>query len=51
MAQTKSLQDFQPLPVFQQTTNSNTTWIAVATVKTEPDGTTTQHSQIISKHS
>ncbi|NER50733.1 MAG: hypothetical protein F6J92_29490 [Symploca sp. SIO1A3] len=49
MSQTTTVQDFAPLPTYQQTTNSNATWIAVTTVKTDSDGSTTQRSQIISK--
>jgi len=49
MAQSTTQQDFQPLPQYKQTTSSNATWITVTTVKTEFDGSTTQHSQIISK--
>jgi len=49
MAQTPQYQDFQPLPQYQQTKTSNATWIAVATIKADHDGSTTQHLQIISK--
>ncbi|NEP56582.1 MAG: hypothetical protein F6K31_06100 [Symploca sp. SIO2G7] len=49
MTQTTTAQDFEPLPTYQQTKSSNESWIAVATVKTDHDGTTTQHLQIISK--
>ncbi|NEQ65381.1 MAG: hypothetical protein F6K21_07770 [Symploca sp. SIO2D2] len=51
MSQTTTVQDFAPLPTYRQTTNSNTTWIAVTTVKTDPNGSTTQHLKIISKRS
>ena len=49
MAQTTTAKDFEPLPTYQQTKSSNATWIAVATVKTEADGSTTQHLQIIKR--
>ncbi|NEP12037.1 MAG: hypothetical protein F6K14_17875 [Symploca sp. SIO2C1] len=49
MAQTATEQDFAPLPTYQQTTSSNDTWIAVVTVKTNPDGSKHQRLQIISK--
>ena len=49
MSQTTTVQDFQPLPTYTQSRISNDNWIAVTTVKTESDGSTTQHSQIISK--
>ena len=49
MPQTTTVQDFQPLPTYTQSRISNDNWIAVTTVKTESDGTITQHSQIISK--
>ncbi|NEP59772.1 MAG: hypothetical protein F6K21_09550 [Symploca sp. SIO2D2] len=49
MTQSTTFQDFQPLPTYQQTKSSNATWIAVATVKTDHDGSTTQRLQIISK--
>ncbi|NES18151.1 MAG: hypothetical protein F6K41_04295 [Symploca sp. SIO3E6] len=49
MTQTTTAQDFEPLPTYQQTKTSNESWIAVATVKSEADGTTTQRLQIISK--
>jgi len=49
MSQTTTTQDFEPLPTYQQTKASNEAWIAVTTIKTDSDGTTTQHLQIISK--
>ena len=51
MSQPTQDQDFQPLPVFQQSQTQNQTWVNVTTTRIDPDGTTTQHSQIISKHS
>ena len=49
MTQTTTAQDFAPLPTYQQTKTSNETWIAVATVKTDHDGSTTQRLQIIKR--
>ena len=49
MSQTTTVQDFAPLPTYQQTTNSNEIWIAVTITRTDPDGSITQHSQIISR--
>jgi hypothetical protein len=42
-------QDFQPLPEYSQTRNSNETYTSVVTTRTDPDGSTTQNLQIISK--
>lgn len=47
---TTSEEDFQPLPQFTQTTTSNDHWVNVTTTRTDPDGSTTQSLQIISKH-
>ncbi|NEQ64902.1 MAG: hypothetical protein F6J86_15465 [Symploca sp. SIO1B1] len=49
MAQSTTPQDFEPLPQYFQTKTSNQTWVNVTTIRTDPDGTTTQHLQIISK--
>lgn len=46
---TTSEEDFQPLPQFTQTTTSNEHWVNVTTTRTDPDGSTTQSLQIISK--
>jgi hypothetical protein len=46
---TTSEEDFQPLPQYSQTRNSNETYTAVVTTRTDPDGSTTQSLQIISK--
>ncbi|NER99220.1 MAG: hypothetical protein F6J86_36260 [Symploca sp. SIO1B1] len=51
MSQTTTTQDFAPLPQYSQTKTSNQTWVNVTTTRTDPDGTTTQHLQIISKRS
>jgi hypothetical protein len=42
-------QDFQPLPQFTQSTTSNDHWVNVTTTRTDPDGSTTQSFQIITK--
>jgi hypothetical protein len=42
-------QDFQPLPQFTQTRTSNDHWVNVTTIRTDPDGSTTQSLQIIAK--
>jgi hypothetical protein len=42
-------QDFQPLPQYSQTRISNATYTNVTTTRTDPDGSTTQSLQIISK--
>jgi hypothetical protein len=42
-------QDFQPLPTYSQTRNSNETYTSVVTVRTDSDGTVTQSLQIIAK--
>jgi hypothetical protein len=42
-------QDFQPLPQYTQTRNSNETYTSVVTVRTDSDGTVSQSIQIISK--
>jgi hypothetical protein len=44
-----SEEDFQPLPQFTQSTTSNDHWVNVTTTRTDPDGSTTQSLQIISK--
>ncbi|NES19630.1 MAG: hypothetical protein F6K41_12045 [Symploca sp. SIO3E6] len=49
MSQPTQDQDFQPLPTYQQSTNRNQSWLTVVTTKTEPDGSTTQHLQIIKR--
>ncbi|NEP13933.1 MAG: hypothetical protein F6K14_27775 [Symploca sp. SIO2C1] len=49
MSQTTTAQDFAPLPQYSQTKTSNQTWVNVTTTRTDPDGSTTHHSQIISK--
>ncbi|NEQ66480.1 MAG: hypothetical protein F6K21_13430 [Symploca sp. SIO2D2] len=49
MSQTTTVQDFAPLPQYSQTKTSNQTWVNVTTTCIDPDGTTTQHLQIISK--
>jgi hypothetical protein len=46
---TTSEEDFQPLPQFTQSTASNDHWVNVTTTRTDPDGSTTQSLQIISK--
>jgi hypothetical protein len=46
---TTSNQDFQALPTYSQTRNSNETYTSVVTVRTDSDGTVTQSLQIISK--
>jgi hypothetical protein len=46
---TTSEQDFQPLPTYSQVKNSNETYTSVVTTRTDPDGSTTQSLQIISK--
>lgn len=46
---TTSEQDFQPLPQYTQTRTSNESWVNVTTTRTDPDGSTTQSLQIISK--
>ncbi|NER50969.1 MAG: hypothetical protein F6J92_30735 [Symploca sp. SIO1A3] len=51
MAQPNTEQDFPPLPQYRQSKTSNQTWVNVTTTRTDPDGTTTQRSQIISKRS
>ncbi|WP_333481811.1 hypothetical protein [Allocoleopsis sp.] len=42
-------EDFQPLPEYTQTRTSNDHWVNVTTTRTDPDGSTTQSLQIISK--
>ncbi|NES01243.1 MAG: hypothetical protein F6J86_47075 [Symploca sp. SIO1B1] len=49
MSQTATAQDFAPLPQYSQSKTSNQTWVNVTTIRTDPDGATTQHLQIISK--
>jgi hypothetical protein len=49
MSQSQQNQEFQPLPQYSQSRNSNETWVNVTTTKTDPDGTVTQSLQIISK--
>ena len=46
---TTSEENFQPLPQFTQTRTSNDQWVNVTTTRTDPDGSTTQSLQIISK--
>jgi hypothetical protein len=46
---TTSEEDFQPLPQFTQSTTSNDHWVNVTTTRTDPDGSTTQSFQIITK--
>ncbi len=49
MTQSTAVQDFQPLPQYNQVKIHNQTWISVTTTRIDPDGSTTQRSQIISK--
>lgn len=49
MARTTQNQDFQPLPEYSQTRNSNETYTSVVTVRTDSDGTVSQSIQIIAK--
>ncbi|NER99408.1 MAG: hypothetical protein F6J86_37265 [Symploca sp. SIO1B1] len=49
MAQATTTQDFAPLPQYRQTKNRNASWLTVVTTKTESDGSTTQHLQIIKR--
>ncbi|NEP60698.1 MAG: hypothetical protein F6K31_27505 [Symploca sp. SIO2G7] len=49
MAQTTTVQDFAPLPQYSQTKTSNQTWVNVTTTRTDHDGSTTQHLQIIKR--
>jgi hypothetical protein len=42
-------QDFAPLPIYQETSTSNGSWVNVTLTKTEPDGSKTQTSTIVSK--
>ena len=42
-------EEFQPLPEYTQTRTSNEHWVNVTTTRTDPDGSTTQNLQIISK--
>ena len=49
MSQPTQDQDFQPLPQYNQVKTHNQTWVSVTTTRIDPDGSTTQHSQIISK--
>ena len=42
-------QDFTPLPIYQETSTSNGSWVNVTLTKTEPDGSKTQTSTIVSK--
>jgi hypothetical protein len=48
-SQYSPIQDFQPLPQYTQVKNSNETYTSVVTVRTDPDGSTTQSLQIITK--
>lgn len=48
-SQYSPIQDFQSLPTYTQTSNSNDTYTSVVTVKTDPDGSVTQSIQIINK--
>jgi hypothetical protein len=32
-------QDFAPLPIYQETRNSNAAWVQITVTKTEADGT------------
>ena len=41
--------DFEPLPTYQETSTSNGSWFNVTLTKTEPDGSKTQVSNIVSK--
>jgi hypothetical protein len=41
--------DFQPLPTYQETRNSNAAWVQVTLTKVEPDGTRTQTIAIAHK--
>lgn len=49
MSQPTQNQDFQPLPEYSQTSISNKTYTNVTTTRTDPDGSKTQSTQIISK--
>ena len=49
MSQQTQNQDFQPLPQYTQTRNSNETYTSVVTTRTDSDGTVSQSIQIISK--
>jgi hypothetical protein len=48
MSQVTQNQDFQPLPTFTQTSQSNESWVAVVTTREDGDGKS-QSLQIISK--
>lgn len=41
--------DFKPLPTYQETSNSNGSWVQVTLTRTDSDGTKTQVSSIVSK--
>jgi hypothetical protein len=41
--------DFQPLATYIQVKNSNETYTSVVTTRSNPDGSTSQNLQIISK--
>jgi hypothetical protein len=41
--------DFKPLPTYQETSNSNRSWLQVTLTKTDSDGNVTQTSTIVSK--
>jgi hypothetical protein len=48
-SQYSPIQDFEPLPQYTQTRTSNDQWVNVTTTRTDPDGSTSQSIQIISK--
>ena len=48
MSQNITDKDFQPLPTFTQTSQSNESWVAVVTTKEDGDGKS-QSLQIIAK--
>ena len=41
--------DFQPLPQYEETFTSNSSWVNVTLTRTDPDGSKTQTSTIVSK--
>jgi hypothetical protein len=42
-------QDFQPLPIYTETSTSNSSWVNVTVTKTEFDGSTTQVINLVPK--
>ncbi len=42
-------QDFAPLPIYKETSTSNTAWVNVTVTRTDPDGSKSQVATILPK--